>query len=108
MSGPDLWQMMRDPQTEEFYDRVVTADACLTLSKGLVRFARHVGLAKRKDWGFGVGADADGFMALATLIERAMYAGEIRIPKACRRTPARFAAYALHRLARDPKVSKSD
>eukprot|EP00974_Lingulodinium_polyedra_P093473 9056057-Lingulodinium_polyedra.AAC.1 len=26
-SGPDLWQMMRDPKIEEFYDRVVTTDA---------------------------------------------------------------------------------
>eukprot|EP00974_Lingulodinium_polyedra_P000448 44914-Lingulodinium_polyedra.AAC.1 len=45
---------------------------------------------------------------MATLIERAMDSGEIKIPKACRRTPARFVAYALHRFARDPKVSPAD
>eukprot|EP00974_Lingulodinium_polyedra_P083132 8050542-Lingulodinium_polyedra.AAC.1 len=79
---------MRDPKIEEFYDRVATNDACLTFGKGLVRLARHVGPTKRKFRGLGVGADIDGYMVLATLLERAMDAGEIHIPKACRQTPA--------------------
>eukprot|EP00974_Lingulodinium_polyedra_P090017 8727688-Lingulodinium_polyedra.AAC.1 len=60
---------MKDPQIEAFYDNAVTTDACLTVSKGLVRLVRHIGPLKRKHNGLGAGADADGYMIMATLIE---------------------------------------
>eukprot|EP00974_Lingulodinium_polyedra_P076401 7394005-Lingulodinium_polyedra.AAC.1 len=48
VSGPDLWEMMKGPATEAEYNRVITTDMCLTLSKGLVRLTRRVGPTKRR------------------------------------------------------------